>query len=104
MSTSNSFITEVGTMTAAANHVNEVNSAITADLSNLRNRIEPIVGSWRGAGSQAFQALMQRYNENARQLNLVLADISEGIRTSGKRYDEQDNSVAADMTRALSQL
>ncbi len=104
MSNGNAFVTEVGTMSQAARHVDEVANNIQAELNSLDNRIQPIASTWRGQGASAFMALHTRFVEDARKLRQVLAEISQGLDQSGKRYQSQEDAVAQQMTRTMGAL
>jgi WXG100 family type VII secretion target len=104
MTVTSSFITDVSTMTTAARHVDEVAAAIDAELRTLDARIAPIVGGWKGNGSAAYQQLHRRWMEDAGKLRQVLAEISLGLNQSGQRYQTQEDSVSAQMTRTLGSL
>jgi WXG100 family type VII secretion target len=104
MPTTSSFVTEVSTMQVAAQHVNEVADAIDAELRALDNRIQPITGTWSGAGSQSFMVLHQRWVENAAKLRQVLGEISQGLTQNATRYQTNEDEVVAQMTRTAGQL
>jgi WXG100 family type VII secretion target len=100
----NAFQTEVATMEVAARHVDEVASAIDAELRSLDNRIQPITGSWRGAAASSYLQLHMRWTEDATKLRQVLAEISQGLKQNAIRYQTNEDEVAAQMTRTAGQL
>ena len=42
------FGAEFEQMTAAANHVAEVNQSVQGQLTSLRNQLAPLAGAWKG--------------------------------------------------------
>jgi WXG100 family type VII secretion target len=70
---------ELGTMQAAAQHVQDVNDQIQGQLASLLSRLEPLQSGWKGTGANSFQSLIQRWHEDATQLNSVLHSIGERL-------------------------
>jgi WXG100 family type VII secretion target len=91
-------------MQAAANHVAEVNQNVQAQLAALRNQLAPLAGAWKGQAATAFALLMQRWDNDARNLNEALHGIGEQIRGSGTTYaqaDEGENQTYTRISQAL---
>jgi WXG100 family type VII secretion target len=91
-------------MTAAANHVAEVNQSVQGQLMGLRNQLAPLAGAWKGQAATAFQLLMERWDTDARNLNEALSSIGEQIRGSGTTYaqaDEAENQTYSRISQAL---
>lgn len=84
------FGTQVEQMQAAAHHVDEVNQSVQGQLSALHNQLAPLAGAWKGQAALAFQTLMERWNNDARDLNNALSEIGEQIRASGTTYQHAD--------------
>jgi WXG100 family type VII secretion target len=91
-------------MQAAANRVAEVNQNVQAQLSALRNQLAPLMGAWKGQAATAFGLLMQRWDNDARNINEALLGIGEQIRRSGATYaqaDEAENQTYTRISQAL---
>ncbi|MGH3696191.1 MAG: WXG100 family type VII secretion target [Pseudonocardiaceae bacterium] len=91
-------------MQAAANHVAEVNQSVQGQLSRLRGQLAPLAGAWKGQAASAFQVLMDRWDNDARNLNEALDSIGEQIRGSGTTYaqaDEAENQTYTRISQAL---
>jgi WXG100 family type VII secretion target len=91
-------------MQAAANHVAEVNQSVQGQLSALRNQLAPLAGAWKGQAATAFGVLMERWDNDARNLNEALNSIGEQIRGSGSTYaqaDEAENQTYTRISQAL---
>lgn len=78
-------------MQKAAQHVDEVNNQVQAELRQLQNALEPLAGQWKGESAAAFHNLMQRWHEDADKLNKALQAIGQGIGTAGKSYATNDS-------------
>jgi WXG100 family type VII secretion target len=76
---SGKFGIELPTMQAAAQHVDEVNGQIQAQLTSLLDRLEPLEAAWKGEGATSFNALIERWHQDATQLNSILRSIGERL-------------------------
>ena len=86
-------------MTSAANHVAQVNQSVQSQLSGLRNQLAPLAGAWKGQAASAFAVLMERWDNDARNLNQALNSIGEQIRGSGTTYAQADEAENQSYTR-----
>ena len=87
------FAAQTVQMQQAASRVDNVNNEVRSLLNSLRMQVEAVQGHWLGQAASTFQALMIRYQEDARKLATALADISEQIRASGQAYATQDQTA-----------
>lgn len=101
---SSGFRTELPTMEAAAQHVFEVNANIQAQLGQLLARLEPLAGTWQSGAASSFQALKQRWHDEATKLNVVLREIGEGLQTTHRNYQATDTANADGFTRQAGTL
>ncbi|WP_116115701.1 WXG100 family type VII secretion target [Austwickia chelonae] len=86
------FQTQTDQMRSASAKVDEVNSAIQAQLSSLRGEIAGVSGHWKGSAATTFQQLMQRWDADAGKLSQALQGISEQIAASGRAYQAQEEA------------
>ena len=80
------FGTSTEEMERAGRQVFTVNDAVQADLANLRARLVPLAGAWRGEAATAFAGLMSRWDADARALSEALRAIGESIGGSASSY------------------
>jgi WXG100 family type VII secretion target len=80
-------------MLAAAQHVDEVNTQIQSQLSSLLNRLEPLEAAWKGGGATSFNALIERWHQDATQLNSVLRSIGERLSQTHGNITETEGEV-----------
>jgi WXG100 family type VII secretion target len=69
-----------------ASDTEAVAGRIEQQLSDLRGYLAPLVASWTGEASSDYQALQQRWNTNADDLNAVLREIAGALRTASLGY------------------
>ena len=86
-------------MAQAALHVGTVNEEIGALLATLLAQLEPIASTWKGAAATAFQQLHQRWNADARKLNVALGAIAESLSGTHRRYAAAEESNTAAVNR-----
>ncbi|ALC05053.1 hypothetical protein CDES_03000 [Corynebacterium deserti GIMN1.010] len=93
---SNLFRTESDVMLATAGQVDDTNDQVQSELNRLRGVVDSVRGSWAGQAQVSFDALMNRWNASARQLQEALGSISENIRSNARNFEstEADNSQA----------
>jgi early secretory antigenic target protein ESAT-6 len=101
---SSGFRTELPTMQAAAQHVEQVNVSIQAQLSQLLSRLEPLAGTWQSGAAASFQTLKQRWHDEATKLNAVLREIGEGLARAQQTYQASDTTNAEGFDRQTSGL
>ena len=101
---SDSFRTEVATMEAASSHVFEVNEQVQAQLSNLLNRLEPLMATWQGAASMSFHTLKERWLENATKLNEALRGIGDGLVKNQASYVSTEDTNVSSFTGMTANL
>lgn len=91
-------------MQRAAAQVQQVNDQVQARLSQLRNQLAPLAGAWQGEAATAFHGLMERWNTDAAQLSQALRGIGEAIQTSGRSYQQAEESQQQSMSSITSAL
>ena len=99
-----SFKTELPTMQAASQHVQEVNDQIQSQLTGLLTRLEPLKGAWKGQGATSFNALIERWHEDASQLNTVLRSIGERLSQTHSNITQTEGDVGQSFNTITSRL
>ena len=85
-----SFKTDVQTMNTAASNVDRVNADVQGELRRLQGVVDDIAASWKGEAQNSFACLMQRWNDNARDLQDALNSIAENLRANASGFDEAE--------------
>lgn len=81
--------------------------AMDQNLNQLRDNIEATRAGWGGDAAQAFQKVMQSFDEKARNLTKALDDIGELLEQSGVKYqqaEEQQSETISAISSALGGL
>ena len=83
-----------GAINEAAMDTDSVASQIAQQLSDLKAYLAPLVASWSGDASSEYQALQSRWDASANDLNQVLRQMAQALRTAGDNYSstERKNS------------
>jgi early secretory antigenic target protein ESAT-6 len=68
---------------------------IESQLSDLKGYLAPLVASWTGEASSDYQALQQKWNTSADDLNAVLRQIAGALRKASQDYVSGEHSNAS---------
>ena len=78
-----------------ASDTDAVAGQIEEQLNDLQGYLAPLVASWTGEASSDYQALQQRWNTTAEDLNAVLREIAGALRTASENYVSGEKRNAA---------
>ena len=94
MSQDGQILVTFGAVNEAAMDADGVASQIAQQLGDLKSYLAPLVASWSGEASGDFQALQAKWDSSANDLNQVLRQIAQSLRTAGDNYlnTERTNS------------
>ncbi|TMC98095.1 MAG: WXG100 family type VII secretion target [Chloroflexi bacterium] len=94
MSQDGHILVTFGAINEAAMDTDSVASQIAQQLSDLKAYLAPLVASWSGDASSEYQALQSRWDASANDLNQVLRQMAQALRTAGDNYSstERKNS------------
>jgi 6 kDa early secretory antigenic target len=81
-----------GAVNEAAMDTDSIANQIAQQLSDLKAYLAPLVASWSGEASSDFQALQAKWDGSANDLNQVLRQISQSLRTAGDNYLNTERS------------
>lgn len=59
---------------------------ISQELEELKSYLKPMVDTWTGDASIAYQALQAQWDQSAKDLNQVLNQIGVALGTSNENY------------------
>ena len=71
---------QFGAIQAAAADINSTSARINGQLDDLKAQLQPMVSTWEGESSIAYQEAQARWDQAAAELNQVLATISRTVR------------------------
>jgi early secretory antigenic target protein ESAT-6 len=94
MSTDGPILVTFTAINEAAMDTDSAASQIAQQLNDLKTYLGPLVASWSGDASTEYQALQARWEASANDLNQVLRQMAQALRTAGENYrnTERKNS------------
>jgi early secretory antigenic target protein ESAT-6 len=81
-----------GAVNEAAMDADGVASQIAQQLGDLKAYLAPLVASWSGEAAGDFQAQQAKWDTSATDLNQVLRQISQSLRTAADNYLNTERS------------
>jgi len=80
------------------------NAELQGSLAALASTVEGIAGSWSGQAHTAFQTLMHRFADDAKELNNALNSIAEQIAGSATEYEAQEAQAQESISKITGAL
>jgi 6 kDa early secretory antigenic target len=81
-----------GAINEAAMDTDSVASQIAQQLSDLKAYLAPLVANWSGEASTEYQALQAKWDAGANDLNQVLRQMAQALRTAGDNYQSTERT------------
>jgi early secretory antigenic target protein ESAT-6 len=88
-------IVDAQVLDEGASDADSVAGQIQQRLGDLHGYLSPLVASWTGEASSDYQALQQRWDTTADDLNAVLREIAGALRTAAQSYVTGERGNAA---------
>jgi WXG100 family type VII secretion target len=82
-------------LTRGAQMVSSARGDLEQQLSGLRGKLSGIGQQWRGAGSTAFQQVMNRWDEDSRKITSALNEFEANLRSSEQTYNANDEAQSS---------
>ena len=92
MSGDGHIVVTFGAVNEAAMDTDAIATQITQQLSDLKAYLAPLVGTWSGEASTDFQALQAKWDSSATDLNQVLRQMSQSLRTAADNYSNTERA------------
>jgi len=83
-----------GSIDTAASDTDSTAANLNQQLDDLKGYIRPLVASWTGQAATNYQGLQQKWDTSAADLNQVLSQIANTLRTSNQNYTTAENANA----------
>lgn len=80
---------------AAADDIRATSASINGLLGDLKSRIEPMVATWEGDSSEAYQASQREWDQAADELNQILGTIAQAVSDGNDRMADINRRAAA---------
>ena len=81
-----------GAIDAAASDTDGVAGQIDQQLDDLKSFLAPLVASWTGQAATDWQALQSKWDSSAAELNQVLREIANNLRTANQNYGDAERA------------
>lgn len=81
-----------GAINEAAMDTDSIATQISQQLEELKSYLSPMIASWSGEAASEFQALQAKWDNSANDLNLVLRQISQALRSASEQYQATENA------------
>ncbi len=82
-------------ISGAADDIRATSASISGSLADLKSRIQPMVATWEGESSEAYQAAQQQWDTAAAELNQILATIANVVSSGSDRMSDINQRAAA---------
>jgi early secretory antigenic target protein ESAT-6 len=94
MTDSGHILVTFGSIAEGAADVDAVANQIDQQLSDLRAYLAPLVATWEGTASIDYQALQRKWDTSLADLNVVLRQIGNSLRTANQNYTSAETTNA----------
>jgi WXG100 family type VII secretion target len=88
----------------ASQNIQQTVSDIQQQMRSLESAVEPLGASWKGAAYNAFQQLMQRFQDDGNKLTQALQAIGEAMDANNKNYTQVEQQNTSSITSLLQGL
>lgn len=88
----------------AAKKVNEAQGDLNAELKSMENKLGDIKAHWRGAGSNAFDAVLTQWKTEQNKLVSALTEFETELMRSEEGYVATDEDQSATLNKYMSQM
>ncbi|MGH3435198.1 MAG: WXG100 family type VII secretion target [Sciscionella sp.] len=85
----------------AVQDMNNVNDQLQGNLKRVEGAAESVASAWQGSAASAFQQLIERYKQDAQQLQQKLNHISENVAGSAAAYQRQEEEAKSSFSNRL---
>jgi WXG100 family type VII secretion target len=86
--------TDKGVMEKAAKDFEGVNDQLMSTLSTVKQKVAALQGGWVGRGGTSFQNTMEQWSERQNEINRLLKETADLIRSAGQSYTQTDENQA----------
>ena len=86
---------DFGAIEVAAGDIRQTNQRIMSHLEDLKATIAPMVDTWQGDSSVAYQDAQRRWDEAAQEISVVLGTIAQTVSDGNARMQDTNARAAA---------
>jgi WXG100 family type VII secretion target len=82
-------------MAQTAQKFEAVDAELQSTLTTLKNQVAALQAAWVGHGAMSFQQTMEQWSRDQNQINQLLRETAQLIRTAGTSYATSDSDTAS---------
>ena len=86
---------DTGRQKQIANQLSQISATQRQNVQACMNEADSLRPNFQGASGSAFQAQVQRFDENGRQLMQKLEEISSNVQQASGTYESTDSGAAS---------
>ena len=86
---------DFGRLGATQSHIVSTSANVNGQLADLKAYLAPLVATWEGEAAASYQALQQKWDRSAEDLNLVLQRIGAALAETNSDFQAAEKSNAA---------
>ncbi|WP_158844786.1 WXG100 family type VII secretion target [Saccharothrix deserti] len=88
----------------AAKDIVSTNEGVQNILAQLRNTVDGLSSAWVGSAADAFNKLIQRFDEDAKKLQDALLAIAEQMDETATTYVQEEEAQSQEMSQIAGRL
>lgn len=83
-----------GAIEGAASDIRSTSARIGNQLSDLKSQLAPMVSTWEGEASVAYQEAQEKWDRSAAELNTILDSIARTVADGNSRMNDINRQSA----------
>lgn len=92
-------IVETGRLDDTANRIEESNNEYERIYNSLYSLVDKMSSAWQGKDNVAFSNKIKAYEEDFKQISIVLRQYAEFLRNSARAYQETQDELCNSANR-----
>ena len=83
-----------GAIDGAAADIKSTSARIGSQLEDLKSQLAPMVATWEGEASVAYQEAQAKWDRSAAELNVILDSVARTVSDGNSRMDQINRQSA----------
>ena len=92
-------IVEPARLEDTANRIEQANMDYERIYKSLYSEVDKMTSAWQGKDNTAFTAQIHSYEDDMRQISLIMRQYADFLRNSARAYKETQEELYAQATR-----
>jgi WXG100 family type VII secretion target len=89
-------------LTKLSGDITVANGQIQGEIRRLGGVIEQVAGGWQGQAAKSYHQLQERWNQDAKRMSDILADIKEAVDSTRSNYTASEEQQNAEVSKIMS--